>query len=99
MDLLDALDELWELSGEFKINSGFRCKRHNEDVGGEEGSFHILGKAADIGSLRRYSGPEMAKFANQVQAFERGGMGIAEHWIHVDCRGVRARWTYPILHS
>ena len=97
MALLDGLEELWEITGDFKINSGFRCKDHNISVGGEKGSFHLLGKAADIESPR-YVGPELAKFANMVPLFEKGGMGVAANWIHIDCRGVRARWTYPILH-
>ncbi len=97
--LIDGLEELLDLTGTFKINSGFRCKKHNEAVGGEKGSFHMLGKAADIEALNGLPGPEMAKYANMVPTFEKGGMGVNFQWIHVDCRGNRARWTYPVLHS
>ena len=32
----------------FKITSGFRCKKHNKEVGGVEESEHLIGRAADI---------------------------------------------------
>lgn len=37
---------LWDKP--LKINSGFRCIRHNFDVGGKEGSRHKKGLACDI---------------------------------------------------
>lgn len=96
--LIAALDALWEIAGAFKINSGYRCVKHNKDVGGEKGSQHLLGKAADIESMRGLSGPELSRYVLQVDALERGGLGVADHWLHTDVRGVRARWTYPIVH-
>lgn len=96
--LVDALDDLFDIAGEFKINSGYRCKKHNRIVGGKDDSQHLIGKAVDIESLRSFSGPEMARFANEVEAFSKGGMGVAEHWIHIDVRLGRARWTYPTTH-
>jgi len=94
--LADALDELWELAGEFQINSGYRCKKHNTAVNGQKGSLHLVGKAVDIESLRSFSGPELAKYVLQVPTLEHGGLGVSEHWLHTDVRTVRARWTYPI---
>ena len=32
----------------FIINSGYRCKKHNKNVGGKETSSHLKGKAVDI---------------------------------------------------
>lgn len=32
------------------VTSGFRCQRHNKEVGGINGSFHSLGMAADLAS-------------------------------------------------
>jgi hypothetical protein len=31
-----------------KVNSGFRCQRHNDAVGGSSSSYHKLGAAIDI---------------------------------------------------
>lgn len=30
------------------VNSAYRCQRHNADVGGKAGSFHMLGMALDL---------------------------------------------------
>jgi uncharacterized protein YcbK (DUF882 family) len=98
-ELVNALEELLDIVGDFNINSGFRCERHNKDVRGEKNSKHLLGIAVDIESSKGIPGPEMAKYALQVESFERGGLGVAAHWIHVDTRKVRGRWTYPILNS
>lgn len=44
-----ALDKLREEFGHpIYINSGFRCPKHNLEVGGVKGSFHTLGVAVDI---------------------------------------------------
>ena len=46
-----------------RINSGFRCERHNAEVGGAERSRHLLGCAADIAPAFKFrSGGEMEKF-------------------------------------
>ena len=31
----------------YAVTSGFRCKKHNEDIGGAPHSFHLIGWAAD----------------------------------------------------
>lgn len=31
-----------------RVNSGYRCEKHNAAVGGVKGSYHTLGKAADL---------------------------------------------------
>lgn len=92
--LVRGLEEIRTLSGPLKINSGFRCLSHNIKIDGKEKSKHLTGHAADISS-KKLSGPELARIANEIECFKRGGMGIAEHWIHVDIRECRARWTYP----
>lgn len=97
-DLLDGLEELWDMVGEFQINSGYRCEKHNKDVKGEKGSKHLIGIAADIESLKGLTGPEMSRYVLQIPAFEKGGLGVAEHWLHCDVRKIRGRWTYPIQH-
>lgn len=92
---MSALELLWDLAGEFVINSGYRCKKHNIQVGGEKDSQHLIGKAVDIESPK-YTGPELSRFVLEVPDFEHGGLGVANFWLHCDVRLVRARWTYPI---
>jgi hypothetical protein len=45
-----ALDPLRRLSGEIKVNSGFRSQKVNDAVGGSPASYHMQGLAADIRS-------------------------------------------------
>lgn len=85
------------LAGEFKINSAYRCVKHNRDSGGEKSSQHLIGKAVDIESPK-YTGPELSRFVLQIPLFEHGGLGVSDFWLHCDVRLVRARWTYPISH-
>ena len=93
-DLILGLRTLWEVAGPFKVNCGYRCKGHNKEVGGAPRSCHVLGKAADVSSLKGYSGYSMANYAEAVPAFERSGIGIYLHFVHVDTRGEKARWSF-----
>lgn len=46
---LRKLDLARDLAGvPFKITSAFRCEKHNDNVGGEEDSRHLIGEAVDI---------------------------------------------------
>lgn len=37
-----------ELGVPVRVNSGYRCEKHNAKVGGVKGSFHTKGLAADL---------------------------------------------------
>lgn len=37
-----------EFGKPIKVNSGFRCEKHNVDVGGVDHSRHVLGQALDL---------------------------------------------------
>lgn len=70
------------------INSGYRCPKHNEKVGGAKNSYHMVGKAADIkvnGNM-----DELYYFANII--FNQGGVGKYQTFIHVDT-GNKRRFT------
>jgi hypothetical protein len=48
-DFLEKLDKARGFSGApYVINSGWRCGRHNKEVGGKSDSEHIYGQGADI---------------------------------------------------
>ncbi len=95
-DLVDALEEFWDICKGFHITSGFRCVHHNEDIKGVADSQHLFGKAADCKSLLGYNGNLLTRYAEQVELFRKGGIGIAENWVHLDIRQGPARWAYPL---
>ena len=45
---MSALNELRSRVGVMKVNSGFRCNKHNDLIGGVKNSYHTKGKAVDI---------------------------------------------------
>lgn len=71
-----------------EIVSGFRCTRHNKDVGGKKGSCHLIGKATDI----RVQGLNVRNLAQIFEGFDGLGVYPGRHFIHIDSRGYRARW-------
>lgn len=66
----------------FVINSGFRTKQHNKEVGGVQDSAHLKGLGADIRVLNSVDRFKMNEALRQV-GFNRIGH-YANH-IHVDC--------------
>lgn len=74
------------------VFSGFRCAKHNKAVGGATNSEHTKGNALDLGCPQ---GLTMDEFHGICLALNpMGGVGFYRHdgFIHVDCRGKKARW-------
>ena len=73
------------------INSGYRCKQHNDRVGGSKKSQHMEGRAADIAIPSKYTPIEFGTIAD-LCGFT--GIGIYPTWVHVDVRPtlVVKRW-------
>lgn len=92
-NLVNSLETLREVTGPISINDGYRCSRHNADVGGVPGSQHMLGKASDIVSAL---GPNLTAFNAEQGPFKNGGVGRYSTFTHVDCRGYTARWRKGI---
>jgi zinc D-Ala-D-Ala carboxypeptidase len=92
--LVAGLQELREKTGTMLvISSGFRCRRHNAEVGGEAESQHTLGMAADVLCPSGWTSERLARMAEMVEVFRRGGIGIYPGRIHVDVReDGPARW-------
>lgn len=93
--LVQMADDARELAGfPWKINSGYRCPKHNQKVGGVEGSSHTKGFAFDVhcsGSTQRYA---IVK-ALIAAGFKR--IGIGETFVHADIdddKPQRVMWTY-----
>ena len=70
------------------INSGYRCPKHNSNVGGAAQSQHMKGKAADI-VVKGVSPRQVAAFAEKIGV---NGIGIYSTFTHIDTRTVKARW-------
>lgn len=65
----------------FVINSGYRCKVHNAQVGGEPNSAHTRGLAADI---RVDSDAHRFAIFSALQKVGFKRIGIYKTWIHCD---------------
>lgn len=68
------------------INSGYRCTKWNQVVGGAKHSQHLNGKAADI----VVHGKTPKSVANDCEDFN--GLGRYKSFTHVDVRPYKARW-------
>jgi uncharacterized protein YcbK (DUF882 family) len=93
-NLLDGLEALRKLAGvPVVVNAGYRCRQHNQEVGGVPNSEHTRGLAADI-RLPGLSLQRMYELALEVPQFSRGGIGAYDgDFLHVDVRDHRARWA------
>jgi len=75
-----------------RVHSGFRCLTHNRTVGSHDASYHVLGMAADV-SVLGLSPARVARMAEGVFDFERGGIGVYCGFVHLDVRkSGKARW-------
>jgi uncharacterized protein YcbK (DUF882 family) len=92
--LVEGLEVLRVLAGvPVVVNAGYRCPRHNQEVGGVPNSEHTRGLAADI-RLPGLSLQQMYELATQVPQFAEGDIGVYDgDFLHVDVRGHRARWA------
>ena len=79
LEMLDTARAYAEVP--FKINSGWRCEKHNKAVGGTKDSAHVWGKAVDIHAPDSRSRFWIVYGLIQAQ-FTR--IGIAKTFIHAD---------------
>lgn len=74
------------------ITSGYRCKQHNEAVGGAAGSLHTKGQAADfvIGGVKPL---EIARYAEKIGVKGIGLYGPEDgNFVHIDTRSSKSFW-------
>lgn len=80
----------------WKINSAYRCSKHNASVGGKKTSAHLHGCAADI------SAPTSARKFEIVSAAMQAGfnrIGVGKNFVHLDSdtsagHPANVLWTY-----
>lgn len=79
--------------GQIVIDDSFRCKAHNQAVGGNADSAHLLGLAADL-SCRSDSDRFALIKALLAHGFTR--IGIAANYVHADIwqHNGPVIWTY-----
>lgn len=75
------------------ITSGYRCLKHNSNVGGATGSRHTKGQAADI-VVSGVAPKEVAKYAESIGIL---GIGLYEsaadgYFVHIDTRESKSFW-------
>ena len=93
MNMVKIADKIRAKIGKpITINSGLRCKTHNENVGGVSNSQHLLGKAADLGCPSGFTPTQMASIAEEIMG-NTGGIGIYSWGIHIDTRSTKSRWN------
>ena len=81
IELVECLQSVREKVGPLTINSGCRCKRHNNNVGGTSESSHLIGWAADLRCPNSVSRFFLIRYL-QEGGFQR--IGIGGDFIHVD---------------
>tara|TARA_R110001632_G_scaffold33420_3_gene85512 strand:- start:1477 stop:1860 length:384 start_codon:yes stop_codon:yes gene_type:complete len=78
------------------INSAYRCEDHNNAIGSNSSSQHILGKAADIvifgldPVIDTYPLLEDLILSGFIL---QGGLGMYNSFTHYDIRKTKARWN------
>ena len=73
------------------INSGYRCSKYNQKVGGTVNSYHRIGLAADI-KVKDINLIELLDYAEEI---DFNGIGFYEkkNFLHLDVRPTkRSRW-------
>ena len=84
------------VSKPIKINSAYRCEKHNKEVGGVKNSQHLFGKAADI-QVKGYKPEILAGLIDELiydGHMLQGGIGVYNTFVHYDFRKTKARWDY-----
>jgi len=80
-----------------KVNSAYRCPKHNEAIGGASRSQHILGKACDI-VVKGYTPDEVYDIVQNLRRnpMLKGvifqGLGRYNTFLHVDIRNNYTVW-------
>lgn len=90
-ELLDKLEALRSRIGRpIHVNSGYRCRVHNEEVKGSPNSQHLYGRAADIW----VKGMDSAELLVHAHAVGFRGLFIYDTFLHVDVRSWLAGGDY-----
>lgn len=92
--LAEALEKYREVLGvPIIIRCGYRCAKHNKDVGGSPRSQHMEGRAVDLHASDHPGWTPESMFFEALTISEFHGIGLYDWGIHVDVRpGKRVTW-------
>lgn len=89
-DHINKLEKLRVMLGKsIRINSAYRCEKHNKSVGGATKSQHREGTATDI-TVSGMTPDKVAEYCLKI--FD--GIGQYNSFTHVDSRGTPATWDF-----
>lgn len=93
MELLQQMRDMLGFS--IVINSGYRCKAHNDDVGGSVSSQHMEFATDCRPSYSNGFKQRLKKMYELAEKLGFDGIGKYETFIHCDLRGKskKARWN------
>lgn len=78
-----ALDKLRGMFGKpMIVNCAYRCSKHNAEVAGSKGSYHVKGEAIDIKIPNGAYRTDLVKLALSLG----WSVGIYKNFIHLDIR-------------
>ncbi|MBW2148116.1 MAG: hypothetical protein JRG73_11165 [Deltaproteobacteria bacterium] len=89
--IVQRLDQLMQ---GIMVTSGFRCPRHNEQVGGSRTSGHLKGLAVDV---RCRTPEERWKLLTNLFFLAVSRIGVGNGFIHFDTDNTKPQnviWTY-----
>ena len=92
-ELVEKLDKIrGMLDKPVIINSAYRCKKHNAEVGGVSDSAHTTGKAVDLKAFGAYR----VDLLGLIMAMGFRRVGVGKTFIHADVDDSLpdAVWTY-----
>jgi uncharacterized protein YcbK (DUF882 family) len=91
--LIELLEEIRvKINKPITIMSGYRCPKHNKEVGGAEHSQHVEGTAADI-KVKGMDADDVQHWLVLNFNDKIGGIGCYKTFTHIDVRSGHARWS------
>ena len=91
VELITVLEDLREhFDSPVRINSGARCKKHNDSIKGAKKSQHLVCRAADV-VVDSISPIAVWEYLN-FKYMARYGVGRYKSFTHIDTRNNSARW-------
>ena len=91
LDMAQKIRE--ELGVPVRVNSGYRCEKHNAKVGGVKGSYHTKGLAADlsssVGAEKMFSVIQKLWKAGELEDLSYCIYYAKKNYVHIDCGKTR----------
>lgn len=91
-----TLQSIRNVVGPLKINSAYRCPKHNENVGGAKNSQHTKNTAVDLvaSEVSPIKLQDTILGMMEHNSIPNGGLGRYDTFTHYDIRLNPARWDH-----